>query len=94
MFVAIFLLVVTMPLTGALRLSFFPDVPGDTVRAELTMQNDASYGQTHAALELLETQAYAADRQLRKADDDRQTAHRKPPSDVRDPTSPVRSRSN
>ena len=73
LFMAIFLLVVTMPFTGALRLSFFPDVPGDTVRAELTMQNDASYGQTHAALELLETQAYTADRQLRKADD-RQTA--------------------
>lgn len=54
-----------MPFTGAIRVSFFPDTPGDTVRAELTMRNDASFGQTHAALSRLEARAYQADRELR-----------------------------
>lgn len=70
LFIAVFALVITMPLTGAVRISFFPEVPGDTVRAALTMRNDASYGQTHAALRLLETRAYEADRALRPADGD------------------------
>lgn len=64
-FLAVFGLVVAMPLTGAIRVSFFPDIPGDTVRAELTMRNDASFGQTHNALRLLEQRAYEADRTLR-----------------------------
>ncbi len=67
LFIALFALVISMPLTGAVQLSFFPDVPGDTVRAELAMKNDTSFGQTHAALNLLETKAYATDRQLRGA---------------------------
>jgi multidrug efflux pump subunit AcrB len=69
LFISIFILVITMPLTGAVRSSFFPNIPGHTVRAHLSMQNDASYGQTHAALNLLEAKAYEADRQLRSADD-------------------------
>jgi multidrug efflux pump subunit AcrB len=63
-FVALFVLVVSMPITGQLRVSFFPDIPGDTVQASLTMQNDASYGQTHAALNLLEQRAYQTDHDL------------------------------
>jgi len=69
LFFTVLVLVVAMPFTGAIRLSFFPDVPGDTVRGELTMVNDASYGQTHAALTQLEARAYEADRQLRGSDD-------------------------
>ncbi len=65
LFLAVFGLVVSMPITGALRVSFFPDIPGDTVRAELTMRNDASFGQTHDALRLIEQRAYQADRALR-----------------------------
>ncbi|WP_203234816.1 efflux RND transporter permease subunit [Modicisalibacter coralii] len=65
LFVALFALVMAMPFTGAVRISFFPSVPGDTVRATLTMQGDASFGQTHAALRRLEDEAYAADRALR-----------------------------
>ncbi|TKB09667.1 efflux RND transporter permease subunit [Desulforhopalus sp. IMCC35007] len=64
MFVALFVLVLSMPFTGQLRFSFFPDIPGDTVLASLTMQNDSSYGQTHAALNLLEQRAYQADHEL------------------------------
>jgi multidrug efflux pump subunit AcrB len=65
LFMVVFVLVISMPLTGKVRLSFFPDVPGDTVNGELAMQNDASYGQTHAALLQLEQQARQADKELR-----------------------------
>ncbi len=65
LFITIFALVISMPFTGAVRLSFFPDIVGDTVRAQLTMAGDVSFGQTHAALELLEAEAYQADRELR-----------------------------
>lgn len=64
LFLALFVLVASMPFTGALRISFFPDIPGDTVRGALTMQNDSSFGQTHRALTLLETKAHEADREL------------------------------
>jgi len=64
-FVAFAMLVIAMPLTGAVRLSFFPNVPGDTVSAELVMRNDVSVGQTHAALSLLEQRAFEADATLR-----------------------------
>ena len=73
-FAGIFIFAVSMPLTGMVRMSFFPDIPGDTVRAELTMKNDASYGQTHAALALLESRAHEADRELRHANDDQGSA--------------------
>ena len=65
-FVAIFGLVISMPFTGAIRMSFFPSIPGDTVRASLSMYNDVSYGQTHKALMLLEQTARKTDEQLRK----------------------------
>ena len=70
LFIGIFLYVITMPFTGKVRMSFFPDIPGDTVRAELVMKNDASYGQTHAALSLLESRAYRTDRLLRNSQND------------------------
>lgn len=69
-FAGLFIFVLSMPFTGMVRMSFFPDIPGDTVRAELTMKNDASYGQTHAALALLESKAHEADRELRGAKED------------------------
>ena len=64
LFIALFILVMSMPFTGAVRFSFFPDVPGDTARAQLTMNNDASFGMTHANLLRIEEAAYAADQQL------------------------------
>ncbi|MEP3349459.1 MAG: efflux RND transporter permease subunit [Marinomonas sp.] len=64
-FFAIFLLVMSMPFTGAIRISFFPQIPGDTVRGSLTMYNDVSYGQTSRVLLTLEEAAYKADIALR-----------------------------
>lgn len=63
-FIALFILVMSMPFTGVVRMSFFPDIPGDTARAELTMNNDASFGMTHSNLVKIEQAAYAADAQL------------------------------
>jgi len=64
LFLALFILVITMPMTGAVRLSFFPTVPGDTVRAEITMQNDASFGLTHNNLLRMEQLAHETDTAL------------------------------
>ncbi|MBD5770107.1 efflux RND transporter permease subunit [Marinomonas colpomeniae] len=64
-FIAIFLLVMSMPFTGVIRTSFFPQIPGDTVRGSVTMQNDVSYGQTNRVLLALEDAAYRADIALR-----------------------------
>lgn len=63
-FIALFILVMSMPFTGAVRVSFFPDIPGDTARAQLTMNNDASFGMTHANLLSIEAAAYTAGQQL------------------------------
>lgn len=64
LFAAMFALVIAMPFTGAVRTSFFPDIPGDTIRAEITMETDASFGLTHSALLLLEQKAHKIDEQL------------------------------
>ncbi|WCN13063.1 MMPL family transporter [Marinomonas mediterranea] len=60
-FISIFSLVMSMPFTGEIRTSFFPRIPGDTVRASLTMYSDVSYGQTQKALLEIEHKAYEAD---------------------------------
>ncbi|AFJ01743.1 Acriflavin resistance protein [Methylophaga frappieri] len=64
-FIMVFIIVFSMPFNGTIRMSFFPSIPGDTVRAQISMHNDVSYGRTHDTLLLLEQTAYQADRQLR-----------------------------
>jgi len=64
-FIALFILVMLMPFTGAVKMSFFPEIAGDTVRAELTMQTDATFGMTHDTLNWLENTAYKTDSELR-----------------------------
>lgn len=64
-FIALFILVIGMPLTGAVRIAFFPDIAGDTVSAEISMYNDSSFGQTQTNLLKLEANALKADQQLR-----------------------------
>lgn len=69
LFVTLFVLVMAMPFTGAVRVSFFPDIPGDTARGQLTMNKDASFGMTHANLLAMEVAAYTADQQLSGSSD-------------------------
>lgn len=63
-FVAVFVLVVGMPMTGAVRVAFFPDITGDTVSAQISMYNDASYGQLQKNLLAAEQAAITIDSSL------------------------------
>ncbi len=63
-FITLFILVLGMPSSGVVRVGFFPDIPGSTVDANFTMQNDASFGQTHINLLKLEQAAIATDKAL------------------------------
>ncbi|MBU3021390.1 efflux RND transporter permease subunit [Aestuariibacter sp. A3R04] len=64
LFVALFIVVMSLPLTGAVRVSFFPSMQGDTVTANLSLYSDVSFGQNERNLMLLEQNALEADRQL------------------------------
>lgn len=64
-FIALFIFVIGMPFTGAVRVAFFPDIAGDTVTAEISMYNDSSFGQTQINLLVLESNALEVDKQLR-----------------------------
>lgn len=63
-FITLFVLVVGMPLNGSVRVAFFPNIPGDTVRANIQMQNDASFGQTYQNLMTMENNALLVDKKL------------------------------
>lgn len=65
LFIAFAVFIAGLPFTGVVRMSFFPEIPGDTVRARLSMHQDASVGLTHRQLNRLERQAYAVDSALR-----------------------------
>ncbi|USD67439.1 efflux RND transporter permease subunit [Vibrio sp. SCSIO 43136] len=60
-FITVLILVISMPMTGKVRTTFFPDIVGDTVVANISMQNDASFGQTEQNLMMLEATAYQVD---------------------------------
>ncbi|MEZ8543054.1 efflux RND transporter permease subunit [Vibrio splendidus] len=64
-FLSLLILVAGLPMTGAVRVAFFPDMPGDTVTADMSMQNDASFGQTQQNLLVLEAAATQTDETLR-----------------------------
>lgn len=63
-FIAVFILVLGMPLNGSVRVAFFPDIPGSVIEASMSMQNDASFGQTSKNLTAIEAAAMRADQQL------------------------------
>lgn len=66
-FVTLFVLVIGMPMTGAVRVAFFPDITGDTVSTQISMYNDASYGQLQKNLLSAEQAALTIDSTLSKA---------------------------
>ncbi|MEP0073008.1 MAG: efflux RND transporter permease subunit [Marinomonas sp.] len=65
-FIALFILVVGMPFSGAVRVAFFPSIESDTVNASISMYNDVSFGQTQESLLSLEKNALIADQKLRE----------------------------
>lgn len=66
LFISLFILVIGMPFTGSVRIAFFPDIAGDTVRAEISMYNDSSFGQTQTNLLKLERDALLVEQGLLK----------------------------
>ena len=54
----------SLPLTGVVRVGFFPSMQGDTVSANMSLYSDASFGQTERNLLRLENAALEADKQL------------------------------
>ncbi|TXR54389.1 efflux RND transporter permease subunit [Reinekea thalattae] len=66
LFAALFVFVIGWPMNGVVRVSFFPSIEGDTVSGSLSMYEDASFGQTDAALTFFEQAAMKADAELAK----------------------------
>ncbi len=64
LFLALAILVVGLPLSGSVRISFFPGISGDVVTTRIAMEPDASFGQTESALLKLEEQALLTDQIL------------------------------
>lgn len=64
-FMMLFIIVFSMPFNGTIRMSFFPAIPGDTVRANISMHKDVSFGRTHETLIMMERKAYETDKALR-----------------------------
>ncbi|WP_077342165.1 efflux RND transporter permease subunit [Pseudocolwellia agarivorans] len=63
-FISIFILVIGMPQNGGVRVAFFPDIPGSVVEANMSMQNDTSFGQTSKNLNAIELAALRTDEKL------------------------------
>lgn len=66
-FITLLILVIGMPINGALRVAFFPEIQGDTITARISMYKDASYGQLQENLIQSERIALEVDRSLQKA---------------------------
>ena len=64
LFIALFIVVMSLPLTGVVRVGFFPSMQGDTVTANMSLYSDASFGQTERNLLRLENAVVEADQQL------------------------------
>ena len=64
LFITLFIVVMSLPLTGVVRVGFFPSMQGDTVSANMSLYSDASFGQTDRNLLRLERAAIEADKQL------------------------------
>jgi len=72
-FMMLFIIVFSMPFNGSIRMSFFPAIPGDTVRANVSMHKDVSFGRTHETLLMMERKAYETDKALRDDADSAKT---------------------
>ncbi|MGK0500631.1 MAG: multidrug efflux pump subunit AcrB [Oceanicoccus sp.] len=64
-FIAIFIIAISMILSGILRLSFFPVVPSNTARVTLQMPQGTSYQKTHEYALRIERAALAANDKFR-----------------------------
>ncbi len=65
-FLALLVLVVGLPMTGKVKVGFFPDVPGDTIVANLSMETDAGFNLLEQHLLRLQQLANQIDSELSK----------------------------
>lgn len=63
-FISIIIAIGSMPINGKIRVSFFPSIPKEEVRATLNMLKDVSYNQTSKNLSILEEKAFETDKEL------------------------------
>ncbi|WP_440055413.1 efflux RND transporter permease subunit [Pseudoalteromonas sp. T1lg65] len=63
-FISMLLLAFGLLTNGMVRVGFFPSLPADTLTANMTLQNDASFGQTEYNLTQLEQQLYLAEKAI------------------------------
>lgn len=66
-FVGLLFIASSLLIVGAIKVTFFPAIYGDTASARITMHNDISYGQLQDNLLTVEQAALAADNQLQQA---------------------------
>lgn len=69
-FLSILIIVLGMTSSGIARFEFFPNVAGDDVRAEITMQDGASSESVTEMINVVENAIYKIDRQFREASAD------------------------
>lgn len=65
LFLSLLILVASLPISGGVKMAFFPDIPRDIASASLTMLDDASFGQTRTNLIAIENAAKETDTLLR-----------------------------
>ncbi|NAW70479.1 MMPL family transporter [Vibrio sp. V27_P1S3P104] len=65
LFLSLLIVIATLPMSGTVKMAFFPDIPRDIASADITMLDDASFGQTHRNLLVIEQAAKRADTHLR-----------------------------
>lgn len=64
LFITLFLFIISMVVSGTVRVGFFPSMPNDTIDVSMTLQSDASFGQNAANLTRLEDTLIQADKAL------------------------------
>ena len=69
-FLAIFIIIVGSVNSGIARFEFFPNVPGDGVRAQIIMQDGASSESLAETIDQIETAIYAVDKAYRDENPD------------------------
>lgn len=66
MLISIFVLTVGLPLSGKIRMVFFPDIPGDILMVQSEVTSEAGFKQNYANLDHIESSLYAVDASLRQ----------------------------
>lgn len=64
MLFAIFVMTVGLPLSGKIRMVFFPDIPGDVLMVQSEVTSESGFKQNYANLDYIESVLYEVDKSL------------------------------